>query len=211
MTEGLCTDTNIIEKHFREARKITLPESSVKFKGGVNLIAMRQILKHWDNPSAIDPQKCKKSMIPVYRGYVRNFLLNKGKCPKRYHTLIQEYKDFVLNCLQGNIQKTYATVETVLNCWNQPISKYNVYRTKILDYYAGDTSVFPVQCHNLLESYRPIVTGIPAPLEKQDDSNLTVQSIVESGIDDTEEPPEFFVSFIEFLKEKKVKEFTIRF
>lgn len=93
-------DTNIIEKNFRDARKIYVPDSlNVKKKGRHgNIDNMRLILKYWHNIQKIPRNILAGKQIYTLRGYVNNFLKgDKSKCPKSYHAIIEEYQSFIVD------------------------------------------------------------------------------------------------------------------
>ena len=233
-SEVLCADTNLIEKHFRESRKITIP--SERRKGRCNVIGMREVLQNWFEIKKIDTTLVTKHMIPVYRGYVHAYLKDKqSKCPRAYHAIIEEYRRFITGeapikeretGLPNTILKEHEMIQRVLDTWfydemyktmsQNELLEFVDYRNKILEYYAGKKEIFNKNHWSLLDSKRNeiLYTGtsldrtfdVPRRVGKENDNKGQKETKAQ-----TQTTPEAFVNLIDYLKKSGVKEFILRF
>ena len=90
-------DTDLIEKKFRDMRKITVPEGSVGRGRKANIDAIRNVLQNWGNLSKINKNIVPPTMLSKYKKYIEAFIAgDNANCPKRYLAIIEQYKSYIL-------------------------------------------------------------------------------------------------------------------
>jgi hypothetical protein len=120
--------TNIIEKKFRDSRKVIIPfeqqenmEVPLKRKRLGDIDLLRYVLKNWHKTaSAIVNKNYNAHAINSCRYKVRQYLKgNKDRCPKSYHALIEEYKEYLEQIdEQKQTNVLLEPFEYLLNFWN---------------------------------------------------------------------------------------------